>query len=118
MECDTPVKKRLSIKTFKVAFSNSNTDSKCLSAQRSLSAQIFAKRASKIIVRPQEILLLSFSIGTFLTNYDVICRKVKHFVTDENEQNGAKEVNGDYSDTGSHDRGVYPSENILEKDPQ
>ena len=61
------------------------------------------------------MLLLSFSIGTFLTNYDIVCRKVKHFVTDDNEQNGAKEVNGDYLDTGSHDRGVSPPENILER---
>ena len=34
-----------------------------------------AKRAIKIIVPPKEN-LLSFSIGTFLTNYDVTCRKL------------------------------------------
>ena len=33
-----------------------------------------AKRASKIIDPPKEI-LLSFSIGTFLTNYDITCKK-------------------------------------------
>ena len=33
-----------------------------------------AKRANKIIVPPQEM-LLSFSIGTFSTNYDVTSRK-------------------------------------------
>ena len=48
-------------------------NSKCIFAQR-LS---FAQRASKIIVQPQET-LLSFSIGTFLLNYDVFCRKLKH----------------------------------------
>ena len=34
------------------------------------------KRASKIIVPPKEM-LLSFSIGTFLSNYDVTNRKHK-----------------------------------------
>ena len=38
-----------------------------------------AKRASKIIVRPKEMLLL-FSIRTFLTNYDVTSRKLRRFV--------------------------------------
>ena len=51
--------------------------------------KFFAKRASKIIVPPQERLLF-FSIGTFLTNYDVV---TENFNTSqytplyENEQN-------------------------------
>ena len=38
---------------------------------------LFAKRASKLIVLPKEM-LLSFSIGIFLTNYNVTCRKLQH----------------------------------------
>ena len=47
------------------------------------------KRVSKIIVPPKEM-LLSFSIGTFLTKYDVINRKFNTFLYTslyENEQN-------------------------------
>ena len=40
--------------------------------------QFLAKIASKTIVPPKEMLLL-FSIGTFLTNYDVTCRKLNMF---------------------------------------
>ena len=36
-------------------------------------------------VPPKEMLLL-FSIGTFLTNYDVISRKLKHVLIHENNQ--------------------------------
>ena len=37
--------------------------------------KFWAKRARKIIVPPKEM-LLSFSIGPILTNYDVTCRKL------------------------------------------
>ena len=51
----------------KIPFSNDQNDN--------FPKDVFwAKRASKIIVLPKEI-LSSFSIGTFLTNYDVTNRK-------------------------------------------
>ena len=58
-----------------------------------------AKRASKILVPPEEMLHL-FSIGTFLTNYDVTNREHKmawnilHCMNTNNLR--AKEVNGDH----------------------
>ena len=39
---------------------------------------VCVKRASKMIVPPKEM-LLSFSIGTFLTNYDVTIRTSRMF---------------------------------------
>ena len=57
------------------------------------------KRASKIIVQPQEMLLL-FSIGTFLTNYDVIRRNlntwVLHSIVRKQAKMSVAWFNGDY----------------------
>ena len=60
---------------------------------------VCGKRASKMTVRPKEM-LLSFSIGTFLTNYDVTIRKQEKALIYSSgvkttfwEQ---KQVNGDY----------------------
>ena len=44
------------------------------------SEDLCAKRASKMIV-PPKIMLLSFSIGTFLPNYDVTNRKLYYTLT-------------------------------------
>ena len=54
-----------------------------------LKMYICAKRAGKMIVPPKEM-LLSFSIGTFLTYYDVTCRKLLNvliYSTVKKEQN-------------------------------
>ena len=48
---------------------------KKLSQALKVALYLCAKRASKIIVQPMEM-LLSLSIGTFLTNYDVTDRKL------------------------------------------
>ena len=63
-----------------------------------LNIKFCAKRATEIIVPPKEM-LLSFSSGTFLTNYDVIIRKLKYVLIHSTVQKRATKAQNKSIDT-------------------